>query len=132
MDTCLPAARFPLGKMRPFHTERGVVAMSGVDDRRVAVDVEDPAGYAAEKLLEVAFLPCLANTAGKQAVAGEQVRGVIGGVERQGDGSGCVTLQMDDVERQLADLDGVTVGQVSVRLDRQRLGVELMRCGRHA
>ncbi len=41
-------------------------------------------------------------------------------------------MQVDDVEGQLADLDGVAMGEDPVGLDRQRLGVELMRCGRCA
>ncbi len=39
-------------------------------------------------------------------------------------------LQVDDVEAQLADLDGVAVGEDPVGLDRQRCGVESMRSGR--
>jgi cytochrome P450 len=49
-----------------FRPQRGVVTVTRVDDRRVAVDVEHPARDVAEKLLEVALLPCLANPAGEE------------------------------------------------------------------
>src|SRR3954469_21913916 len=65
-----PPSFAPLFKMRPLSAESGVVAVTGIPERTVAVDVEHPAGHIAEQLLEVAFLPRLADTAGKQAVAG--------------------------------------------------------------
>ena len=43
-----------------------------------------------------------------------------------------VPAQVDDVERQLADLDGVAVGQQPVGLHGQRVGVDLVRGGRGA
>ena len=52
-------------------------------------------------------------------------------VERQRDGSRGVALQVDHVERELTDLDGVAVGQDAVRFDRQRVGVQLVRRGGH-
>ena len=39
---CLPAALFPLGQVRPLGAQRGVVAVAGVDHRRIVVDVEHP------------------------------------------------------------------------------------------
>src|ERR1700704_3398548 len=110
MRISLPAAFFPFGELRSLRAQRGVVAVTRVDDRRVAVDVEHPARHVAEKLREVAFLPRLADTAGEQAVAGEQVGGVVGSGQSERDRSWRGALEVNDVERQLADLDGVPVG----------------------
>ena len=57
---------------------------------------------------------------------------LVGAVQRERDGPGGVAPQMDDVEGQLTDRDGVAVGEDAIGRDRQRFGVELMRRGRHA
>ena len=49
-----PAAFAPFAQVRPFRAERGVVAVPGVDHRRVRVDVEHPAGDIGEQLREIA------------------------------------------------------------------------------
>src|ERR1700728_1837522 len=84
-----PAARAPGGEAGTLGAQRGVVAVAGVDDGGVVVDVEHPGGDVIEQLLEIAGLPSLADTTGKQAIAGEQLRHSAGGrsVECQCDGS---------------------------------------------
>jgi len=52
--------------MRAFRPEHGVVSVARVHDRRIVVDVENPARHIPEQLLEVALLPGLADTTGKQ------------------------------------------------------------------
>jgi Putative antitoxin len=118
----------------PFGAERRVVAVAGVDHRRVRVDVEHPAGHIAQQLLEIARLPRLADSARKETVAGEQMGGFnlwVSPVEGQRDRPGSMALQMDHVKGQVTDFDGVAVGQDPVRFDRQRVGVQLMGGGGH-
>src|SRR4051794_31197029 len=99
--------------MRTLRTQRGVVAVSGIYDRRIRVDVEHLGGHVAEQPLEIARSPRLAHPTGEEAVSGERVDGVARGWPAQGEGDRSlgVTLQVNDVEPQLADLDGVAVGE---------------------
>lgn len=60
-----PTSFLPLAQVWAFGAEGRVVAVARVDDRRVAVDVEHPARHIGEQLLEVAFLPGLADAAGE-------------------------------------------------------------------
>ena len=87
--------------------------MAGVHDGGVTVDVEHPGGDVLEQLVEIAGLPGLADAAGEQAIAGEELSDSTGGrtVEGQRDRSWGVPAQMDDVEGELADLDGVAAGE---------------------
>src|ERR1700733_8968951 len=116
-----PPAFAPGGEAGTLRAQCGVVAVAGVDDGGVVVDVEHPCGDVIEQLVEIAGVPSLADPTGKQAVAGEQLGDSAGGraVERQCDGSRGVSAEMDDVERQVTDLDDVAAGQQAVRLDRQ-------------
>src|SRR6202034_4760017 len=84
-----PPAFAPRGEARALGAQCGVVAVAGVDDGGVVVDVEHPGGDVIEQLVEIAGLPSLADTTGKQAIAGEQLRHSAGGrsVECQCDGS---------------------------------------------
>ena len=45
-----PTPRAPFAKVRTFGAERRVVAVAGIDDRRVRVDVEHPASHIGEQL----------------------------------------------------------------------------------
>ena len=58
--------------MRPLLTEGGVVAVAGIDDGVVAVDIEQPTRHIAEEFLERAGLPGLTHPAGEQAVTGNR------------------------------------------------------------
>ena len=102
----LPAAFAPRGQAGTLGAQRGVVTVAGVDDGGVVVDVEHPGGDVVEQPLEIAGLPSLADSAGEQAIAGEQLSDAAGGraVEGQCDRSRRVPAQMDDLEGQLADL----------------------------
>src|SRR5271166_4473676 len=120
--------------MRALRAEGGVVTVSGVDNGLVTEAVEHSRLHVFEQRLELTRFYCAPKTAGEQAVAGEQLGDTTGGgtVQRQRDRSGRMPAQMDDVERQLANVHGVAAGQQAVRLDRQRLGVDLVRGGRGA
>src|SRR4029078_5454878 len=63
----------PLGEIGPFGAQSRVVAVPWIDDGRIVVDVEHPAGHVAQQLLEIFFFPGFADTPGEQAVPGEQV-----------------------------------------------------------
>ena len=63
---------------------------------------------------------------------GREHAGILGTVEGEGDRSLGVTLEVNDVESEVADGDGVTVGEDAVRGDRQWLGVQGVRRGRRA
>jgi hypothetical protein len=52
--------------VQPLGAQGGVVAVTRIDNRRVAVDVEDAVSDIAEKLLEITLLPGLADPAGEQ------------------------------------------------------------------
>src|SRR5271154_7207498 len=105
----LPTPLAPGGEAGTLGAQCGVVAVAGVDDGGVVVDVEHPGGDVIEQLVEIAGLPSLADATGKQAIAGEQLGDSAGGraVEGQRDRSGRVSAQVDYVERQVTDLHGV-------------------------
>src|SRR5258708_1454494 len=118
-----PPSFAPLFEMGTLGTQRRVVTVPGVDHCGVGVDVEHQGGDVVEERVELRRFRCPPKTTGEQAVTGEQVGGPslrVGAIERQRDGSGGVTPEVDDVEGQLPDLDGVAIGQQSVRFDRQR------------
>ena len=120
--------------MRPLRTKGGVVPVARVHDGVVAVPVEHLRLETVDQRFEVLRTGGTARTAGEQAVAGEQLHGVArgGAAQREGNRSLGVTLEVDDVEGEFADLDGVAVGQDAIRRDGQRFGVELVRGGRCA
>src|SRR5262249_20757778 len=99
--------------VRALCAERCVVAVAWVNHGGIVVDVEHPRSDVRKQPVEIARLPRLAYAAGEQAVTGEQLRGVAGGGSAQGqrDRAGRVAAQMDDIEDQVADLDGVAVLQ---------------------
>src|ERR1700692_1011408 len=82
-----PAALPPGGEAGTLGAQRGVGAVTGVDDGGVVVDIEHPRADVIEQLVEIAGLPSLADPTGKQAIAGEQLGDSAGGraVERQGE-----------------------------------------------
>ena len=82
-----PTALFPLAQMRALVAERGVVAVAGVDHRRVVVDVEHPARHVAEKFLEVAFLPRLSDA------AREQQGSIVGNISGDREGGPCLAVE---------------------------------------
>src|SRR5262249_52212019 len=69
-----PAARSPLGEVRPLHTENTVVAVAGVEPGLVREHAEDALFEVVHQRAEVARTRGPSRTARKQRVAGEQVR----------------------------------------------------------
>ena len=51
--------------MRSFRSQRGVVAVPGVHDRRIPIYIEHPAGDIGKQLREIASLPGFSDTTGK-------------------------------------------------------------------
>src|ERR1700692_1511177 len=100
-----PPAFAPGGEAGTLRAQCGVVAVTGVDDGGVVVDIEHPGADVIEQLVDIAGLPSLAGPTGKQAIAGEQLRDSAGGraVERQCNRSRGVSAEMDDVVRQVTD-----------------------------
>ena len=91
----LPAPGAPLLEVRALGAEGGVLAVAGVDPgligqpvEQLGLDSRQQRGEPGRVLLRVA------DTAGEQAVAGEQVRAVAG-PQQQGDAAGGVADQMD-------------------------------------
>ena len=76
--------------MGTLGTQRCVVAMAGIDDRRVRIDIEHPAGDVAEERVEFRRFCRPPDATREQAVTGEQVNGIAGRgpTERQRDRTG--------------------------------------------
>jgi peptidoglycan/LPS O-acetylase OafA/YrhL len=105
-----PAALAPLADVGTLGADRRVLPVARVDPGVVGqrseeplLDVVDQAGEPRGVLLRVA------DPAGEQAVAGEHVRAGIPAAPHQRDAPGGVPAQVDDVERLVADGDGVAV-----------------------
>ena len=120
--------------MRTLVAERCVVTMPRIHHGVVAVDTEQLTADVAQEFFERAGLPGFSDPAREQAVPGEQLnrRPITGRPQRQRHRARCMTAQMNDVEVQLTDHDGVAAGQEPVRCHRERLGVELMDGSRRA
>ena len=56
----------PFAQVRAFRAQGRVVAVPGVDHRRVRVDVEHPTGDIGKQLREIASLPGFSDAAGEQ------------------------------------------------------------------
>jgi DNA-binding transcriptional ArsR family regulator/uncharacterized protein YndB with AHSA1/START domain len=76
MKRPLPAPVAPLAQVRPFHAERGVLAVPGVDPGGVGHRVEQPVDHVGEQRGEVLGGGRLAHAAREQRVPGEHVRPV--------------------------------------------------------
>jgi hypothetical protein len=109
--------------VRALGAERGVVAVAGVEPGVVGELVEDPRPHVVDQGRERLRGGGLADAAGEEGVAGEEV-GVAGGVVvGDGEGAGGVAAEVDDVEGDLADGEGVALGEQEVGRNRERLGV---------
>lgn len=75
----LPATLGPFVQAWPFRAEGGVRAVAGVDDGVVGEGVEKPLGDIFEEAAEFAFVAGLADSAGEEAIADEEVGATIDG-----------------------------------------------------
>jgi DNA-binding transcriptional ArsR family regulator len=106
----LPAPGFPFGEVGTFGAERGVTAVARVHPGLVGQAAEQLRADVAEQRREpLRVLLRVADAAGEQAVAGEQVRGLAVRLEQQRDRAGGVTDQVDGGQLDVTDPDRVAV-----------------------
>src|SRR6185312_7142355 len=120
-----PAAGAPFAEVRALDAERRVVSVTGIDPGLVGQDVEYPLIHVVDERLEVRRRGRLADSAGEQAVAGEQMWDARRVSIHDGHRSRRVPAQRDHVQSQVADGDGVALLEALVdgHWQRVRVGV---------
>src|SRR5690625_5418804 len=112
-----PAALPPLGQVRALRAESGIVSVPGVEHARVVEFVEnfrfDVVNEGGERVL---IAERVADPAGEQRIAGEDVRGHALGFVHQGDGARRVAGQADDTEAGRPHGDDIAVVHLEVDL----------------
>ena len=93
--------------MRALRAEGGAVTVAGMHHGVVAVHIEDATLQIVHERGEIVLAGGVAGAAGEQRIAGEQVGGAISRRVGERDRAGSVADNPDDVEVQLARLNGV-------------------------
>ena len=128
----LPAALAPPRQVRPLGTERGVLAVPRVHPRLVGQAAEYLGHHAVIQRGEaLRVLLRVADAAGEQAVAGEQVRLRRPGVAQR-DAARRVADQVDHRQRRVAERDRVSLVDQFVRCHRDARRVRRVRHGHGA